>query len=304
MSSQTRDNLIGATADLFRILGGAHTLLVVAGVNSARFGFSAGTVPQRWRGTFRLIIGVAVPTMAVALLGLSYGRYGWDNVFLANWLVGDIAYGFHNELWFMDALVACVLLTAIALSVPAVARAWRTDPWRVAFALTLLGLLPRFLILTFAEGVLRGMMPTVFWLFAIGLALAHADTQRRRWLTLAAMAVGIAWFFPDDPIRNATVFAGVALLALRPSIAVPARLVPAVSLLAAASLHIYLIQFQVIGWVPTPLLATLAALGAGILLWRWTDRPVRRLQHVLTAVHTSTALCTTDANSSNERIPS
>ena len=295
--------ICGSHADLFRILGGAHTLLVVAGFSAATFGLSAPGVAARWRGTVRLLVGIAVPTMVVALLGLTYGRYGWDNVVLANWLVGDIAYGKHNELWFVDALVACLLVATAVLSLPPVARAWRADPWRVAFGLVLVGLVPRFLVLTLAEGVLRGMMPTVFWLFAVGLALAHADTPARRRWTLGAMALGIAWFFPDDPVRNATILAGVLLLALVPRIRVPARLVPLVTVLAAASLHIYLIQFQILGWVPTPLLATLVALAAGVLLWRLTDAPVRRVQRLLDPRHTSSSVPTPTAPSP-ERTPS
>ena len=156
----------------------------------------------------------------------------------------------------------------------------------MSFAFVLVALVPRFVVLTFADGVLRGMMPTVLWLFAVGMALAHADTPARRRWTLGAMALGLAWFFPDDPIRNLTILAGVVVLALVPTIRVPARLVPVATVLAAASLHIYLIQFQILGWVPTPLLATLVALASGVLLWRLTDRPVRRLQDLVDPRHT------------------
>ncbi len=273
--------ICGTHAGLFRILGGAHTLLVVAGFNAALFALSAPGIAQRWRGTARVLVGIAVPTMVVAALGLAYGRYGWDNVFLANWLVGDIAYGKHNELWFVDALVASTLFVTAVLSVPAVARRWRLDPWPVAFTIVLLALVPRFVILTLFEGVLRGMMPTVLWLFAIGLALATARTVARRRWTMAAMVAGVATFFPDDPVRNLTILAGAAVLAFVPSIAVPRRLVPLVATLGAASLHIYLVQFHVLDVVPFPPLATVAALVAGVLVWRVADAPVRRLQRLV-----------------------
>lgn len=278
--------ICGTHAGLFRLLGGAHTLLVVAGYNAALFGLSALTVGGRWRGSARLLVGIAVPTMVVALVGLAYGRYGWDNVFMANWLVDDISYGKHNELWFIDSLVACVLVTTAVLALPPVSRRWRVDPWQVAFGLVVVGLVPRFLILSLADGVLRGMMPTVFWLFAVGLALATADTVARRRWTLGAMVLGIAWYFPDDPVRNATILAGVLALALLPTIRVPARLVPVVGTLAAASLIIYLVQFQVLDLVPTPPLATVAALVVGVLVWRWTETPLRRLQDLLVRPHT------------------
>lgn len=276
--------ILASHAQLIRFLGGAHTLLVVAGFNAALFGLSATTAAERWRGSTRLIVGLALPTMAVALVGLSYGRYGWDNVFMVNWLMGDIAHGSHNELWFVDALVACTLVVAAVLSIPPVARRWVQDPWPVAFGIVLLALVPRFVILSAFDGVIRGMMPTVLWLFAVGMALATAHTLRRRLLTLGAMAAGIVTFFPDATARNLTILAGVAVLALVPRVRVPTGLVPLISGIAAASLHIYLIQFQVLDLISHTLVATVASLVAGVVLWRVLDRPVRRLQDLTSQV--------------------
>ena len=229
-----------------------------------------------------MLIGIAVPTMVVALFGMvTTDRYGWANVTMANWLVGDVTSGSGNELWFIDALVASLVVLTLVLSLPPVARLWRREPWRVAVVVAGLALVPRFVILHLGEGVLRGIMPTTFWLFAVGAAAANATTRRRRLLTLAVAVVGGAAFFPDDPIRNATVLVGIAALTLIPEVRVPSSWVPVVGLLAAASLHIYLIQFQLLSWVPTALGATVAAVGAGCLLWRLTARPVRRLQDLI-----------------------
>ncbi|MFC8796656.1 AMP-binding protein [Promicromonospora sp. NPDC057138] len=274
--------ICGSHADLFHILGGAHTLLAVAGFNAARFGLSLPTARGRWRASLRTLIGVAVPTAAVALFGMvAQDRYGWANVLLVNWIFGDVAYGFRNELWFVDALIACTVVLAAILSVPWVGRAWQRQPWRVAAAVAVVALVPRFLVLSLGEGVLRGIMPTTFWLFAVGAAVAYADTRRRRLLTLAVAVVGGATFFPDDLVRNATILLGIAVLTFVPEVRVPAWAVPAVGLLASASLYVYLVQFPILGLVPTALGATLAALATGCLLWRVADRPVRRLQDLL-----------------------
>ncbi|MDT0164200.1 AMP-binding protein [Actinotalea sp. AC32] len=274
--------ICGSHADLFRVLGGAHTLLAVAGFNAARFGLSAPTTGGRWRATARTLVGVAVPTAAVALVGmLTHDRYGWANVVLANWVLGDVTYGFRNELWFVDALVASTVVLAAVLSVPAVARTWRRDPWRVAVAVAAVALVPRFVVLHLGEGVLRGIMPTTFWLFAVGAAVAHADTGRRRLLTLAVAVVGGVTFFPDDPVRNLTILGGIALLVLVPEVRLPARAVPVLGVVAAASLYVYLVQFQVLGRVPTPLGGTLVSIALGCLVWRLADRPVRRLQDLV-----------------------
>jgi acyl-CoA synthetase (AMP-forming)/AMP-acid ligase II len=274
--------ICGSHADLFHILGGAHTLLAVAGFNAARFGLSMPTARGRWRASTRTLIGVAVPTVAVALFGMiAQDRYGWANVLLVNWIFGDVAYGFRNELWFVDALIACTVTLAAILAVPWVGRAWRVRPWRVAAVVATVALVPRFLILYLGDGVLRGIMPTTFWLFAVGAAVAYADTRRRRVLTLAVAVVGGATFFPDDLVRNATVLSGIALLTFVREVRLPAWAVPVVGLLASASLYVYLVQFPILDLIPHALGATLAALAAGCLIWRFADRPVRRLQDLL-----------------------
>lgn len=274
--------ICGSHAELFRVLGGAHTLLAVAGFNAARFGLSLPSPSARWRTTGRMLIGIAVPAVTVALVGMATtGRYTWGNVAMANWIVGDVTYGFSNEMWFIDALVASLVVLTLALSVPPVARAWRRDPWRVAVVVAAVALVPRFVVLHLGEGVLRGIMPTTFWLFAVGAAVAHADTGRRRLLTLAVAAVGGVTFFPDDPARNLTILGGITVLTLVPEVRLPARWIPVISLLAAASLYVYLVQFQVLAWVPTPLGSTVAALAVGCLVWRVAAGPVRRLQDLL-----------------------
>ncbi|MFV0461436.1 MAG: AMP-binding protein [Actinomycetales bacterium] len=277
--------ICGTHAGLFWLPGGAHTLLAVAGFSAAMFVLSAPEAGGRWRAGLRTAVGIAVPTAVVAAIGLAYGRYGWSNVVLSTWLIGDVSYGRHNELWFVDALLSCLLLTLAWLAVPAVARRWLVDPWRPAMAWTVLALAPRFVVLDLADGTVRGMLPTVLWLFALGLTIAHANTPTRRALTLAVAALGCYGFFPDDPMRNATIFTGLVVLTLVPRIRVPRPVIPLVATIASASLYIYLVQFHVLDlarvWTAGPLAATVAAVVAGVVTWRLADRPVRRLQYRL-----------------------
>lgn len=279
--------ICGSHAELFRILGGAHTLMAVAGYSTAMFGLSIAAVAARWRASARLLIGIAVPTAVTALIGMAYGRYGWGNVFLVNWATGNVATARRNELWFVDALVLCVLAVTALLSWPALARRWARDPWRVAVALLAVGLVSRFVILSVEhDGPMRGVLPTVFWLFAAGMAVAVARTRRRTAITLALALLGTLGYFPDDPGRNAVIAGGLVALALVRAVPVPTVLVPLVTVLAAASLHVYLVQFHVLTLVSRTLtddglVRTLAALVAGVLLWRLTAGPIARLQDLL-----------------------
>ncbi|WP_392424346.1 AMP-binding protein [Barrientosiimonas humi] len=280
--------ILGTHADLFWIVGGAHVLLVVAGYNAGRFSLSRVDPVRRALASARTGLGILVPAAVVALVGLvTTGRYGWANVGAVNWIAGDVTYGSRNELWFVDALLASVAIMVAALSLPPVSRAYARDPWRVSIAVAAIALVPRFVILAVADGTIRGIAPTVFWLFATGVALAHAGTARRRRITLALATIGIVTFF-DDPIRNATVLAGIVLLALVPAVRLPRRLASVAGTVGAASLYLYLVQFQVFdlvpdvgGRLPSAALRVAAALVVGCLVWRLADPLVRRLQQLI-----------------------
>lgn len=270
-------------ADLLDVMGGAHILLAVVGFNAARFGLSVPSVGGRWRCTGRMLIGVAVPTAAIALVGMaSTGRYGWTNITMTHWLFGDPAAGpTRNEYWFVDALVASLLVLTALLSIPAIGRSWTRQPWRTAAGLTAIALVPRFVVPQVWDGPVQAIMPTTLWLVGVGACAAYADTRTRRLATLGLALLGGVTFFPDDPARNALVLAGIAALVLVPTVRLPARILPVVSLLAAASLYVYLVQFQVLSMFENNWVETLAALAVGCLVWRLADSPVRRLQDLV-----------------------
>ena len=83
------------------------------------------------------------------------------------------------------------------------------------------------------------------WFLLLGWA---GDPRRlpppRRWAVVALAAVGTFGFF-GDPVREALVVAGIALLVLVPALRVPRRLVGPLSVMASASLFVYLTHWQV-----------------------------------------------------------
>ena len=275
--------ICGSHAGLFDVQGFAHILLAVAGASTARFALSAPTARGRWRASLRILLGIAVPASAVALLGmLATGRYDWSNVLLSHWLTaapGEPAT--LVELWFVEVLLAGIAVLAAVLSLPVVGCAWQRHPWRVAAALTALALVPRFAMPLVSDEP-QGMLAGALWLVAVGAAAAHADTRLRRAATVALAVLGGATFFPDDPARSATIVAGIVALVVVPAVRLPGWSVPPLAVLAAASLHIYLIQFLVLSLLEPDALETAAAIAAGIALWLVTDRPVRRLQALVT----------------------
>lgn len=84
---------------------------------------------------------------------------------------------------------------------PRVRAAYAADPWRTAMAALTLLLVPRYLVLALFDGPVRGLPGTMAWLFVAGLAMAVADTRRRRLISAVVAAAATIGFFPGG---NAT----------------------------------------------------------------------------------------------------
>ena len=257
--------------------GGAHTLLALAGWSMSRFTLDDPRPQERRRRGLRSLVGLAAPSMAVALFGLfTAGGYTWHNVLLVNWLIGEMEWGARINLWFIEALLACSLAALALLSVPALARAHVRHPWAWSMALAAAALVPRWILVPDSTGATRGLPGSVLWLFAIGMALGVARTHRQRLATLALTAVGM-WDFFVEPSRGWTVLVAITVLALVPRVPLPRLLVWPLGLVAAASLHIYLVQWQVFRVVDHAWLALGTSLALGALLWWLLQAPTRML---------------------------
>ena len=136
------------------------------------------------------------------------------------------------------------------------------------------------------RGSVRGMPWTVGWLFTAGLAMATARTRSRKLLTVTVALVATIGFFPAAE-RNLLIMAGLALLALVPVVVVPQLAVRPIGVLAAASLHVYLVQFQMFGFFPSPALKFAAGILAGLAFWLLTTGLLRRLQQLVPLIATS-----------------
>ena len=276
--------ICGSHVGLFPLAGGAHLLLAVAGFNFGRYVLTAGSTAERWRRTARSSVAIVVPTVLVALsMVVVFGTAHWSNVVLLHWAVRPSV---GNIFWFVEALLILMLVTAALLSVPRLQKAYAIDPWRVAFLGTVVLLVPRYLVVSLVEGPVRGMPWTVGWLFTAGLAMASARTRLRKLLTVTVTLVATIGFFPATE-RNLVIMAGLALLALVPSAVLPQLAVRPIGVLAAASLHVYLVQFQVFTFFSSPALKFVGGILAGLAFWLLTTGLLRRLQQLVPLITTS-----------------
>ena len=270
--------IAGSHVGLFPLAGGAHILLAAAGFSYGRYIASEPALAQRWRRTARAALGIVVPAVAVAVTMVTFfGGAHWSNVVLLHWVVRPDS---GNIFWFVEALLLNLVALTALLSVPRLRAAFARDPWRVAFLLTLVLLIPRYVVLALSDGPIRGLPWTVAWLFSAGLALAAARTQPRRLLTAAVAAIATIGFFPAAE-RNLVIITGLCLLALLPAVLVPRMIVRPVEVVAAASLHVYLVQFQVFAFFEQPALKFAASLAVGLLFWWVSAGLLRRVQQLV-----------------------
>lgn len=271
--------ILGTHIGLFTLLGGAHTLLAVLGFNIARFGLSAPDDRERTGRLVRTAAGIAVPTVIwVIFAHLTMGAYAWPNMMLSNWLAGSDGWGPHDQLWFIESAVWSVALIAALFAVPAVRRRYASSPSTVVWALLAGALVPRFVVLPFVDGPVRGLVPFAFWLIALGMAAATVRRTAEKVLLSVVSIVAAAGFY-GLPGREAYIVLGILALIWVRNVRMPRRAVPAVALVASASLYIYLIQWQVFPHIGNPLLAFAGSVAAGICGW-WLARRVERLWSV------------------------
>lgn len=260
--------IVGSHADLWTLLGGAHVLLGIAGFNFARFHLADATDSSPTRRALRSVRRIVLPSVAwIAVAALLTERYTLTNVLLLNGIAGPDRWGPTWHYWFLEVLVYTLLGCAALLAIPAVRRAERRWPWAFALVVLALGVASRFGPAWLPTGPDRWHTAhVVFWLFALGWAAARADTRPRRLLLTAVLVATVPGFFGNGA-REAMVIAGLLVLLWVSTIRVPHLVAAAASVLAAASLHIYVTHWLVYPPVEawSSLAASVASVAVGVV---------------------------------------
>ncbi len=263
-------SIVASHANLFVLLGGAHVLLAVAGFNVARLQLDDADRRARVRRLLRTAARIAVPSMLViAVVSLWTEGLGWRQALLLN---GVTSWGWSEpgwHYWFVEAVVALVLAVAALASVPAFDRLERRHPFWLPFGLVVAGLLSRYGIVG-VPGDNAHRAHVLFWLFALGWAASRATRWQHRALLSVVAVASLPGFFEEGGLsRDAYVAAGLLVLVWLPAVRLPAAVAHCVGVLAAASLWIYLLHWQVYPHLEhrIPWLATLLSLAVGVAAW-------------------------------------
>ncbi|MFF1385613.1 AMP-binding protein [Arthrobacter sp. NPDC058288] len=259
--------IISTHIDLIRWPGTAHILMAVAGYNFARFQLDGQRLP-RLRRQLRSLARVVLPTVAfigaVMLLAGDKFHYTTANLFLLNTMIGPAEWTDAWHFWFIEVLVYVLAGMIALLSIPWAHRAEKRFPLAFPVALVGVGLLFRYNLVPLDILHTR----PVLWLFALGWALARARTWPQRLALSVLAALTLPGYF-DDPWREATILAGILMIAWIPAIPLPRALHRAVGVVASASLYIYVTHWLVFPDFKEnqPELAVLLSVAAGIAYW-------------------------------------
>lgn len=277
--------IVATHADVVQLQGGAHLLLAVAGFNLARFRLTPGRLAAdrspdalrsargaRVRGLLRSVRAIAVPAVLwVGGVALVAGTYDPATVALSNWLLGPYD-GWSDQwhLWFLEALVWAILVIAAITAVPRLDALERRRPYAFAAVVLVAALALRYAA---SSGIttsspLHYALPGVAWLIALGWLIARSSTTRSRVAASVVVLATVPGFF-GDPVREAVVIGGLALLIWAASVPVPAFLAGALGTVASASMFVYLTHWQVYPPIEevSPPLAIAASFAVGIAAW-------------------------------------
>lgn len=260
--------IVGSHVGFFKILGGAHLLLVVAGWNLARF-----LLPAHPLRILRATAFIAVPTSLWLVYRVAVtDDVTIDNVLLVNNFTRVGAAGY----WFVEVVVHVLLLCALLFAVPALRRWEQRHSYAFALCVLALCLLAR---LTVDGDFFARNMTTLgaAWFVALGW-LAHRSPALWQKCLVVAVTVAMIPGRMEDLSREIIVIAGIVLLLSLSRVPVPRRLLTPVSLLASASLAIYLTHYAVFPHlqpqVPSPLVFA-ACIAVGVSAWLAITKAVK-----------------------------
>ena len=266
--------IVGSHAHLVAVLGGADALLAVAGYNFARFRLTGAPQRERLRGQLTALRRIVVPSVLIIGIGaLLSSEVGLAPVLLLNDVLGLDPLGPPWRYWFVESLVQVTVAVALLLGVPYVDRLERRAPLALAALVLAVALLPRLGLPDLGDGP-DGTQSgaAVLWLFALGWCAARARTTTAR-LGVSLLALGLVPGAYGHAVREGVVLAAVLLLVWTQSLPLPRLLRPlraVASVLAAASLYVYLAHWEVVMRVPDEQrwLSFAGSLALGLAVWR------------------------------------
>ncbi|HVZ34920.1 MAG TPA: hypothetical protein VG963_20980, partial [Polyangiaceae bacterium] len=217
------------------IPGGTEPLMLLSGLGFARFHGSKAVSTASAQPVLNYLSRILPAYWAITLaLIFIYGPHHPERFLLLYSSFGsDRLFGF----WFIEALVHANIVLIGLLLIPRLRRAYLAAPFAWSMGLTALAYTAAAAWKYDLHGDPRNLVGSL-WLFAVGLAIFHAKRLREQLAALCALAFGAITLMYFTDLVWALV-SGVAIVLL-PRVVLPRALGSVTTLLAKASLYIYL----------------------------------------------------------------
>lgn len=271
--------VVGSHTELWDVMGGAHTLLALYGYAMARFALAAPTRRERLFSLGRSVRELVIPAvLVVGSTALLLGAYDPTTVLLVNNWAGADRWDLDWQLWFLESAVWTTAALAVLVAVPWTGRLIARFPFAAPLTALAVSVVVREVMHHIpATTLARYSLERTAWLVALGWLVYAARTRTQRWLVTAIVPLAVLGFFPDNRPRELLVIGGALALLWIGSVPVPRPLDRFVTLVASASLFIYLTHWHVYPHLEQDhqVLAALASLAVGIAVW-WGYVALRR----------------------------
>ncbi len=270
--------VVGSHTDVWMVPGGAHTLLALLGFSLVRFHLHSPPTedpsPSRSARVGSMLVKIIVPAFLVtSTVAVLRGTYDVTTIAGLNNLLGADQWTDQWRLWFIEAIAWGLLLVTVVLRVPLFDRWERRGPYLTPLTLLVLTLVLRWAWIGWeADNPQRYSLPFVWSFLLLGWLAARSTTTPLRIVTTALAALATVGFF-GDPVREGVVLGALVVMVWVPQVRLPRRLVPALGVVAASSLWVYLVHWEVyppVEEVSEPL-ALAVSFASGIAAWwGWT----------------------------------
>jgi acyl-CoA synthetase (AMP-forming)/AMP-acid ligase II len=263
------------------LAGGAAVLLLLAGLNLARFqsaNLFAGRIAPMLRTLGRNLLPYFAALVIFALL---LGPQPWQVWTLTGnlGLAGYSPIGTpHLVFWFIEAYAHILIGAAVLFSIAPVRRLFAARPFEAGLGLLAAAVAARYATFATWDGDHLRIFTTsaTFYVFVFGWCVHFADSK---WKKSGLMLLALVLFpiaeqpdFLERTVKIGALILGTAIVLYVPRIVLPRVLVPAVLTIAAASYPIYLfhdipsVALQLEGVPFGGLGRTLFVIGAGLVL--------------------------------------
>lgn len=266
--------------DVADIGGATFLLLAIAGFNFARFQLPNVIQTASVRPILATAMRIAIPTfLALVVLELKANELEVMALLLMdNWTdASSERFGY----WFLELMVQLLLLVSVLLAIPASRRLAGKRPFFFAFGGLIVSTVAAILapLLWNTEHLYNRVPHMLLWLFMLGwlMRVATHNWQRLLVAVLVLLLPPLLWAHVMDRFwmqhGMLWIWGGLLVLAIWPSIQIVKPLNRIVTLIASASMFIYIIHYTVRGlWqrhgsFDSPIFEVMIGIAGGVVCW-------------------------------------